>query len=65
MLTPQESSMDEMLRSLSDHQKELLLFGMQDAYAYSSALKGGKADKLNDALAADETMLANLEELYR
>ena len=35
VLRPQTSSIDEMLRSLSDHQKELFIFGVQDAYNFS------------------------------
>lgn len=36
ILKPESSSIDEMLRSLSDHQKELLLFSLQDAFKHAS-----------------------------
>ena len=54
-----------MLRSLSDHQKELLLFGIQDSFNHASKQGRPAVDHLVTILASDESILSHFEEIYR
>ena len=52
MLKPQTSTVDEMIRSLSDEQKEMLIFGIQDSSNFLTTNKMyPEKEKLIEALA--------------
>ena len=57
--------MDELLRSLSDEQKQMTIFAMKDVYTHlTQSNQKQKAMQLINSLAEDENILAQMEEMY-
>ena len=58
--------MDELLRSLSDEQKQMTIFSIRDAYTHLlETNQKQKADYLINCLAEDESILSQLEEMHQ
>lgn len=65
LLSPQTSTVDDMLRSLSSGQKEMLVFGIQDVYNHLGKQQAhAQGEAFVDALARDENLLGQLEEIF-
>ena len=71
VLDPTNSSVDDMVRNLSDTQKEMIVFGVQDVCNQQvDKINGGDLpivqpkELLIESLAQDETMLMHLEEIF-